>query len=885
MKILKGSCAVASFFFFLAALPGSAAPQTSGSAASDPRIRASLNSDWRFYPDGVNFAEKPGFPDKAWQTVRLPHTWNVSDPFDDTPSYRRGIGWYRKNVRLSPAYSGKKLFLYFEGVNQVATVYVNGAFVGRHRGGYTAFAFDVTSFVKIDPKQETENVVAVQVDNSHDPYLAPLSVGYALYGGIYRDVWLIATDQAHFTVTDYASAGVFVSTKNVSANSATVQVRGSLAHGNRNPANFRITTTVFDSAGTPVSTVSSSDQPAKEWSLVLPQIARPALWSPDRAYLYSVRTELFDGATLVDRVTTPLGFRWFSFDSQQGFMLNGTRLQLKGTNRHQDYQGFGSALSDSLHVRDLALIKKMGANFLRLAHYPQDPAVLDAADRLGLLIWEEIPVVNYITRSPEFTVNSEVMLREMIRQHFNHPSVIMWGIMNEVYLWSPEGFRIRKQADSAYMRSTLAFAMHLDSVARAEDPSRVTAMAVHGSDDYDVSGVSSVAAVLGQNIYSGWYSGVFEDFGKQLDRRHARRPREIIFISEYGAEDDWRVNSLKPERFDFSGTWMKRFHESYLRQINERPWLAGSAIWNQMDFSQPETGGSIPYMNQKGMQTWNRDTKDVFYLYKANWNPEPMVYIASRGWVNRLGTDSVREAGTGPGPVRQPVDVYANTASVELLVNGKSLGVRVPDDVKRATWDVPFMHGINVMEARAATGSRPVSDRLEVRFTYAPRNLRDKSVPWREVAINAGSNAQVLSADGTIWDGDREYTPGSFGFIGGASQMFNKDLAITHHRDTPMFFTYRSGLKAYRFDVPDGKYLVEMRFAEPTATAPGARVFRITANDKVVARGLDLAAQYGLAHAAVISAPVTASRGKGVLVEFTPLKGDAILNAIRVIKQ
>lgn len=876
----------ASVAALLVAISSSGTSQAARSGeAPDPRTRISLNGGWRFWPDGLTFAEKPGFPDRNWQTVDLPHTWNVSDPFDDTPSYRRGTAWYRKTMLVPRSFSGRNVFLYFEGVNQVATVYVNGAFAGRHKGGYTAFAIDVTPLLRTSADGETENVIAVQVDNSHDPFIPPLSVGYALYGGIYRDVWLMATDRVHFPVTDHGSAGVFVTTPTVTANSASVRVRGSVVTNSSPAAALRVTTTVFDSAGRRVASGETIVPGSSNWSLTIPEVRSPKLWSPDHPYLYSVRTEIHEGSVLRDRVTTSLGFRWFSFDPATGFSLNGRKLQLRGTNRHQDRQSFGSALPDSLHVRDLTLIKEMGANFLRLAHYPQDPSVLDAADRLGLLIWEEIPVVNYIIPSAEFTASSEVMLREMIRQHANHPSVIMWGIMNEVYLWSPEGFRIRKQTDSAYMPKVLAYAKHLDSIARAEDPTRVTTMAVHGSEDYDASRVSGVTQVVGQNIYSGWYSGVFDDLGKQLDRRHAKYPREVIFVSEYGAEDDVRVNSLTPERFDFSGTWMKRFHESYLRQFNARPWLAGTAIWSQFDFSQPETGGSIPYMNQKGMHTWDRTTKDVYFLYKANWNPKPMVYIASRGWVNRIGSDSLRKSGSGRGRVSQPVDVYSNASSVELLVNGESLGSRTPDDVRRATFDVPFTHGSNVLEARARTGSATISDRLNIQFTYGGLNLRDSSVPWRELAVDVGSRTQVHTPDGTIWDAEREYRAGSFGYIGGSSKMFNKDLAITHNPDTPLFFTYRTGLSAYRFDVPDGSYMVELRFAEPVEKAAGSRVFTVNLNGNPMAQSLDLAGQYGLAHAAVLTATVNAKAGAGIEIGFASIKGEPILNAIRIRKQ
>ena len=836
--------------------------------AGAQRVQYTINSGWRYHADGLNLAEKPANADDSWERVSIPHTWNASDPFDDTPSYRRGIGWYRNRLPLDEGLRGKRISLHFEGVNQVADVYVNNAFVGRHSGGYTAFTFDVTKYVKFGAGNE--NIVAVQVDNSHNPFIPPLSVGYALYGGIYRDVWVVATDQVHIA-DDHGASAIKVTTPVVTRERANVKVFGVVYNEGTSTRDIEIVSTVLDASG---SVVAERREPknmdgntVQDWENVA-SIASPHLWSPSDPYLYTVRTDIYEGTTLRDRVMTPLGIRWYSFDGQQGFTLNGAKLQLRGTNRHQDYAGLGSAMSNELHVRDMEIIKEMGANFVRLAHYPQDPAVLDAADRLGILIWEEIPVVNYITPSPEFEHNAETMLTEMIWQHRNHPSVIMWGTMNEVFLWGPGGYRIGKQNDTAYTRQVRDFAAHMDSLARRDDPTRVTTMAIHGSTDYDSSGVAVMSQVLGLNLYNGWYNGTFAEFGPVLDRRHARMPNRPIFVSEYGAEDDYRVNSLEPERFDFSGTWMKRYHESYIAQINARPWLAGTAIWNEFDFSQPETGGTIPYMNQKGMLTWDRKPKDVYYLYKANWNPAPMVYIASRGWTQRIGT------GDAPGP--QPVDVYSNQSRVELFVNGRSLGALTPDSVRRATWNVTFKPGANVVEAKSGT----LADRLVIQFTFQPTKLA--SAAFTELGINVGGKAQYADERG-IWIGDQAYTPGSFGYVGGTPTMFDKDLAITNSAQTPLYFTYRSGLTSYRLDVPDGSYAVDLLFAEPTA-APGERVFGVAVNGIPVADRLDLSAAHGIARAATYTVLVNARAGEGIVVKFTPIVGQPILNAIHVRK-
>jgi beta-galactosidase len=647
---------------------------------------------------------------------------------------------------------------------------------------------------------------------------------------------------------------------------------------------LRVVSTVTDVGGARVAQASSSLTATgggkTEFRQTLPAVTRPHLWSPSDPYLYTITTEVYDGNSLVDRVENPLGFRWYRFDPAQGFFLNGVKLALHGTNRHQDFEGLGSALSNAQHARDMELIKTMGANFVRLAHYPQDPAVLAAADRLGLLIWEEIPVVNYITPSPEFTANAEGMLRDMIRQHSNHPSVILWGIMNEPLLFGGNGGRVGTHTDSTYVRSVRDLAKTLNDLAHVEDPARRTVMAVHESDDYDKWGMAGLTDVLGVNLYKGWYSGTFPDFGTILDDRHRAHPEQAMVVSEYGAESDQRLNSLAPERFDFTGNWQRLYHESHLRQIATRPWLAGTAIWNEFDFSQPNKGYSIPNLNQKGMMTWDRRAKDVYYLYEANWSDVPMVRIASHDWAERIGTDSTAAVGGGARPVRQPVDVYSNLSSVELIVNGRSLGAKTPDVVHRASWNVPFTPGDNVLEARGERDGKPYTDRMVVHFTYYARTLADRSVPFQELGVNVGTPAQFADGVGAAWVGDQQYAPGGFGYEGGTSQRTG--VIITGTTRVPLYFNYRQGLTGYRFDVPDGEYEVELLFAEPTETERGKRVFGVAVNGASIADRLDLADRSGRGRAVTLVADACATAGGGVRVSFTPIAGEPILSAIHI---
>lgn len=843
------------------------------------RVRYTINDGWRYHAGGVSFALGPLLSDSDWERVTLPHTWNAHDPFDDTPGYRRDMGWYRRPLQLDETLRGKRVFLYFEGANQVAQVYVNGAFAGEHRGGYTAFAFDITRFAHFG---DTTNLIAVKVDNSEDPHIAPLSVGYALYGGIYRDVWVVATDPVHVAVTDHAGAGVFVTTPEVTAERARVESRAVLVNDGNSSAPTRVVTTILDPGGREIARAGQSAtlRGAVTDTVItkIDNISKPHLWTPDSPTLYTVRTEVYVGERLADRVDQPLGFRWFRFSADSGFFLNGRRLQLRGTTRHQDYDGLGSALSDAQHVRDMEIIKAMGANFVRLAHYPQDPAVLDAADRLGLLIWEEVPVVNYITPDSEFANTSRDMLRDMIRQGYNHPSVVIWGLMNEVFLWSPEGARIPRQRDTTYMREVRDFAASMNVVAHAEDKTRPTAMALHESADYDLSGVAAVPDLVGLNLYSGWYGGKFTDFGSTLDKRHRAHGKQPFMISEYGAENDPRVNSLEPQRFDFSGQWQQMFHASYLRQLAERPFVAGGAIWNEFDFSQPLIGGTKPNMNQKGVVTFDRKPKDTYYLYQANWSSAPMVHIASHDWTRRAGS------GSPAAPVTQPITVYSNLSRVELFLAGRSLGAKTMDDVHSATWQVPLVGGRNDLEARGSSNGKPVVDRVAIDLTIVPTRLAD--APFHDLAINVGSRAQVADPSGPVWVEDQPFSEGSYGSVGGTPGQVNREVAIFGTAFTPLFFTYRTGLQAYKAAVPDGVYDVELDMIEPSTTArPGQRVFSVLANGTTVIDRLDLVARYGSARAATVRFSAAVAGGTGLNLEFRATAGEAILSGVRITKR
>jgi beta-galactosidase len=582
------------------------------------------------------------------------------------------------------------------------------------------------------------------------------------------------------------------------------------------------------------------------------------LWSPDDPYLYTVQCVVRVNGKVVDEVEQPLGFRWYSFDADNGFYLNGKQLSLRGTNRHQDYKNLGNAVPDSLHVHDMELIKGTGFNFVRLAHYPQDPSVLEAADRLGILIWEEIPIVNYITNSPQFRENSLSMLTDMIRQHRNHPSVILWGYMNEIFLRVPKG------ADELYP-ATVALAKELDKTARAEDPTRPTVMAMHQSELYNTYGLADVPSVVGWNIYQGWYSGDVTGFGKFIDDQHQRYRKRPVIISEYGANGDLRLHSLDPRRFDSTAEYQRQLHESYIDQIDKRPFIAGSALWSTFDFGSEFRGETIPHVNQKGLFTFDRRAKEVDYFYKARLSKSPLVRIATRDWPVRAGRPDTK----------YDVEVYSNLPAVELFVNGRAEGERSIES-GRAHWSLTFRPGSNLLIARSKIDGRILSDSTTVEF-------QPVTVASPEIRINVGSNADFIDRSGHTWLADQSYTAAGWGAVGtGAKFVYSAsdDRNVLGTDDDPLYQTMQMGLSGYKVDVPSGTYEVQLLFAEKKFMLAGQRVFNVAINGKLVITSLDLAAKPGPLRP--YSAHFKVTTAGGINIEFTSLKGEPILSGLFV---
>lgn len=667
------------------------------------RTQINLNQHWKFAKGDIPNAQSSTIKDATWESVTLPHTWNATDIFDNRnindgldiySSYWRGIGWYRKQFTVDKTYSGKKLFIEFEAANQVADVWLNGVYLGQHIGGYLGFQFDVTKYVHFDKP----NLLAVKVDNRYNYDIPPHCADFNMMGGLTRDVWLRVTERVYVVST-------FVTTSEVSHEAATVKVATEVRNDADVTKDLALVTNVVNADGFIVASMKSTQRIERGATHTFAQqsnpIAYPRLWSPEEPNLYTVYSHLYDGENLVDEFPSPLGFRWFEFDAQKGFFLNGEYLKLRGANLHQDQFAMGSAVPDSLRLRDLLLLKKMGINFIRLAHYPHDRVMLDECDRLGIIIWQEIPYVNTVGRE-KFIENAENMMREMIRRDRNHPSVVFWGIANE----TAEPYLARTEVP--YIRKAL---QALNDVAHQEDPTRLTVQAHNKLID---SSLVEITDVIGRNRYYGWYEGTIEDFGKAMDQEHKERPHWKILISEYGADAKRGFHVGNPEQFDFSETYQLLFHEGYLKQINERPWIAGGAIWNGCDFASQNKMGNIPRINEKGMLDYKRRPKDAYYFYQSQWSSEPMVYIVSHTWTHR----------SGPKGQAQTVRVFSNCATVELFHNSLSLGKQVG---KKFQWSVPFVEGGNSLKAVATHSEGVVTDGMTVYFEFSDERKVQKN--------------------------------------------------------------------------------------------------------------------------------------------------------------
>ncbi|WP_158542117.1 glycoside hydrolase family 2 TIM barrel-domain containing protein [Pedobacter chinensis] len=852
------------------------------------RKAISLNDQWEFQKENGSVEQ-----------VNIPHTWNNKDVLDDTPGYYRGLGIYKRKLKLDESAKDKDIFLVFNGIAQESEVLVNGKSAGKHIGSYAKFIVPIKQFLNY-----TNDVIEVRANNRFNEDIPPLTADFTFFGGMYRNVTLLITNSVHFSQHENGSSGVFITTPQVSAETADVNINSYIENTSTLARKLQINTTIFNSKGEEVAsqtaTLSLNKGEKKSVSQNVKSIKKPELWSPENPYLYRVVTKIIDSKTkvVVDQVSSPLGFRWFKFDADKGFFLNGKSVKLIGASRHQDYENLGNATPDALQIKDVEWLKAMGGNFLRVAHYPQDPLILEACDRLGILASVEIPVVNTITETEAFTNNCLNMQTEMIKQNFNHPSIIIWAYMNEILLRLK--FSNDKPRQQIYFDHVRELAQKLDSLTRRLDPSRYTLLVNHGAwDIYNKVGLTKIPMIVGWNLYSGWYSGVPADFAKFLDRHHKELPNTPFMVTEYGADADPRIRSFAPIRFDKSIEYALQFHQVYLNAMLNRPFVAGGMAWNLADFNSETREETMPHINNKGLLTIGRQPKDTYFLYQAYLSGKPYLKITSAQWKDRTGI-----ADSGALASTQPVQVATNLKSAELFLNGKSLGTKEAVD-HIIDWNVPFINGLN--QLRVVSGDQ--NDQADINFQLQPFKFTDSKIAFTNMNVLLGSKRFYIDEkEHQLWMPDQPYRVGSWGWIGGEPYkgtnnriMYGSDKNILGTDNDPIYQTQQVGIKQFKFDVPDGEYELALHFAELVGgeskealaynldnnhkkEAEEKRVFSVSINGSSFMNQVNLAADFGYTTAVQKKTRITVQNGKGIVIDFNSIEGKAVLNAIQLRK-
>ncbi len=595
---------------------------------------------------------------ETFAPVSLPHTWNALDGQDGGNDYWRGVGTY--TIALPDPTPGKKQYIEFRGANHVATVYCNGRELGTHKGGFSTFRYDLTPAML-----PAGNVLTVVVTNGKSD-IYPQNADFTFYGGLYRDVSFIEADEAHFDLLKHGTDAVFVTPRSsgmtrvdlfpVNACGCTVKVVLKDAEGN---------------------VAGEAETAACCHANVKIDVKKPHLWqSVEDPYCYTCEASLIKDGEVVDTVTVTYGYRSFHVDPNTGFWLNGKNLPLHGVSRHQDRQDKGWAISKEDHAEDVALIKELGANTIRLAHYQHDQYFYDLCDRTGFVLWAEIPFISQFMPSKEAYDNTISQMTELVSQNYNHPAICFWGISNVITITGESEALYRNLCD-------------LHALCKKLDPSRLTTMAEVSMVPMNSEHVY-ITDVLSYNHYFGWYVGDVEDNGPWLDEFHALNPDRCLGVSEYGAENILQWHTAEPDNHDYTEEYANHYHQQMLNTFAARPYLWSTHQWNCFDFAaDARNEGGVIGRNNKGLITYDRKTKkDAFYIYKAWWNPEPMVFVSGGRFVDRA-------------PDERNVIVYTNCDEVTLVVNGADIATQKAVDHMVTFEDVALNDGPNTVTAYA----------------------------------------------------------------------------------------------------------------------------------------------------------------------------------------
>ena len=589
-----------------------------------------INRKWAFSKD---FSEIPSQINAKWNFVNLPHTWNAIDGQDGGNDYYRGICCYAKELTKEELPDADRYYLELRGANSSADVFVNGTKLAHHDGGYSTWRVDITDSLT------DNNIIAITVDNSENDRVYPQMADFTFYGGLYRDVNIIAVSESHFGLDYFGGPGIKV-TPEIKGADAKAEIEVYLT----NPKDGQqLVYSILDKDGNKVSEVFCG---AEETSVSI-DINNVHLWDGRKdPYLYTVEVKLAEDGKVLDNVSTRFGCRTFKIDPERGFILNGREYPLRGVSRHQDRWGFGNALLPEHHEEDIELIYEMGATTIRLAHYQHDQYFYDLCDEKGLVIWAEIPYIS--KHMPSGRENTISQMKELVTQNYNHPCIVVWGLSNEITMNGSDEDLIENHK-------------LLNDLVHEMDKTRLTTMACVSMCDMNDPYVQ-IPDVVSYNHYFGWYGGDTSMNGPWFDSFHAKFPDIPVGISEYGCEAlNWHTSD--PEQGDYTEEYQAYYHEELIKQLYSRPYIWATHVWNMFDFgADARNEGGENGQNHKGLVTFDRKyKKDSFYAYKAWLSDDPFVHICGKRYVDRV--EDVTK-----------VTVYSNLPEVELFANGVSLG-------------------------------------------------------------------------------------------------------------------------------------------------------------------------------------------------------------------
>lgn len=623
-------------------------------------------------------------PDGTTTTVDLPHTWNARDGQDGGNDYWRGTCIYRTRF-AAPQFNtaSQQVWIQFDGVNASAHVVLNGSLVCNHDGGYSTFRANITELLR------DENELTVEVDNSKNDRVYPQKADFTFYGGIYRDVSLMVVSKNHFTLDYFGGPGIRI-TPTVQGADASVQV--TTWHDGEGEVSIEL----LDAAGNTVATGKGPD--------ITLTIFNAHLWNGVKdPYLYSCKARLVVNGTVEDETTTRFGVRSFKVDPKKGFFLNGKSYPLHGVSRHQDRKGLGNAITREMHDEDMALIKEIGANTIRLAHYQHDQYFYDLCDEVGMVVWAEIPYIS--EHMPNGRENTISQMKELIIQNYNHPCIVCWGVSNEITISTKD------------KKDMLDNHRQLNDLCHEMDKTRLTTLACYAMcGPFNRS--AHITDMVSWNLYLGWYVPGFILNDLWMGFFHLCFPNRPFGYSEYGAEGMPNLHSTHPHRGDHTEEYQAKYHEYMLRCFKRHPWMWATHVWNMFDFAaDARDQGGEPGMNHKGLVTFDRKTKkDSFYLYKAWWSDEAFVHICSKRFVERTGSTAT-------------VKVYSNQSTVALYVNGNKVGEQTGEHV--FTFKVPLNGELHI---QAVAGDR--TDESVIRHVDTPNpeyklhKTKSKSANW-----------------------------------------------------------------------------------------------------------------------------------------------------------